>query len=343
MKAGENPAGPCAHVVVVGSINADLQMRVERLAAPGETLLARGGELWPGGKGANQAVAAAKLGAKVTMVGAIGTDGRAVEAISGLADAGVDRSRVAVVPGQTGLAVICINEQGENSIYVLPGANATVTAAQVRLAADVIGDADVVLVQGEIPKEATEEAIRLAEQSGVRTVVNLAPAGPLDPNLVHMANPLVVNEHEAAEVLRRLSPENPAALAVADCSVPDCEHPLCDVVECRDPVQRGQVWATRLVEDGVRSVVVTLGGAGAVVSTPGPDRHPVTTYLPVPQVEQVDTTGAGDAFVGALTTGIATEGDLVTAARLASRAAAFSVCSHGTQGSYASVGDELPE
>lgn len=165
-------------IVVVGSINLDLILPCERIPRPGETLHAHARELAPGGKGANQAVAASRLGAPVAMVGAVGEDTFAEPALALLADAGVDLTHVRRVPGATGIAVVYVDDTGENSILIEGGANRSVDADAVGAAAALIQDAGVVVLQGEIPRDGIEAAARLATG---RLVVNLAPVIAVSP------------------------------------------------------------------------------------------------------------------------------------------------------------------
>ncbi|MFC8598683.1 ribokinase [Isoptericola sp. NPDC057191] len=301
-------------VVVVGSANADLLARTAVHPAPGETVLGRDLAVLPGGKGANQAVAAARLGARVAFVGAVGDDEFAQAATSGLRDAGVDLARLVVVPGSTGVAVVTVAADGENSIVVVPGANAAVDAGLVGRHADLLADAAVVVLQGEIPRDGIEEAARLA---GGRVVVNLAPVIDVDPGVLRQADPLVVNEHEAHAALALLTPGDDAGPDLAD-----------------EEVVAG------LRRAGVRSVVLTRGAQGALVAAEEVDGGVVA--VPAPRVEAVDTTGAGDAFVGALAGELARGSGLVDAARLAARVGAFAVRGAGAQPSYPREGDELP-
>lgn len=301
-------------VVVVGSINADLTLLVDRHPLPGETLMARGGTRTPGGKGANQALAAACAGAEVAMLGAVGEDDAAPVALSLLREAAVDLEAVATVTGPTGLATVTVAADGENTILVVAGANDEVTPARVREHASLIGEAAVVLVQGEIPRESTEEALRLATG---RTVLNPAPVLALDADLVRASDPLVVNEHEASQVLAELTR---TAQAAPESVVADPE---------------GTVSALRAA--GVRSVVLTLGGAGSVVAD-----DTGTVRVPAAHVHAVDTTGAGDGFIGALAARLADGATLDDAARYAARFSGFSVTRTGAQPSYPTPGDELP-
>jgi len=297
-------------VVVVGSINADQVTTVARHPLPGETLIGTSMVVLPGGKGANQAVAAAQLGARVGMVGAIGLDSLAASATVILESANVDLSNVRTVAGPTGLAVITVSADGENTIVVIPGANATVDADVVGQSADLIAGAAVVVLQGEIPAAGIAAAARLARG---RVVLNLAPVIELDPVTIAAADPLIVNEHEAALLLAQLTPgaTPPASDAEA---------------------------VARLREWGVTSVVLTRGALGAIVSD-----AEGTDAVPSPVVVAVDSSGAGDAFVGALSARLAAGDSLRDAARLAVRVGAFAVQSRGTQPSYPHAGDLLPE
>ncbi|WP_098456559.1 ribokinase [Sanguibacter antarcticus] len=299
-----------AGVVVVGSINADQVVTVARHPLPGETLIGRSITMLPGGKGANQAVAAALLGAQVSMVGAIGRDAHARTATTILESADVDLSSVRTVDSPTGLAVITVADDGENTIIVIPGANEAVDADVVAQSADLVAGAAVVVLQGEIPAAASVAAARLATG---RVVLNLAPVIELDPVTIAAADPLVVNEHEAALLLAQLAP--------------GAQHPASDA----EAVARLREW-------GVRSVVLTRGALGAIVADADG-----TDAVASPVVVAVDSSGAGDAFVGALSARLAAGDSLREAVGLAVRVGAFAVQSPGTQPSYPRAGDILPE
>lgn len=286
-------------VVIVGSLNVDLHLLVERHVRPGETLLAAGGTFSPGGKGANQACAAGLAGAETVMLGALGDDAAASVATSRLIEVGVDLSGVERVPGPSGLAVVSVDAEGENTVVVVPGANSAVTPEVVAGWRDVIEAADVVVLQGEI--SAASNAVAAGLTRG-RLVVNLAPVIPLDPAVLRMADPLVVNEHEGAAALEQL----------------------------------GGPWLTEphqivdgLREAGVPSVVVTLGSSGSLVFD-----GERTFAVPTPKVPVVDTVGAGDAFCGALAARLALGESLAEAAAYASRFAASTVQFPGAQSSY---------
>lgn len=335
MTCSDPTAAPASRVspriVVVGSINADLVVHVARHPSPGETLHGSGGELLPGGKGANQAVAAALLGGDVTMVGAVGTDPQAEAALSGLRGSGANLAHVRHVEGATGLAVVTVAEDGENAIIVVPGANGTVDRAFVEGDAELIGGSDILILQGEIPRSGIEEATRLMRDSGGgRLILNPAPVLDLDQAVIRQADPLVVNEHEAELVLAQFEGPRHSSAAVSATS---------------DPRATPEQLITRLHAHGVRSVVLTLGSAGALIlDGHDPEERSSRTPVPVPaaSVKAVDTTGAGDSFIGALAVRLAAGESLETAARFAARVSAFAVQGAGAQPSYARVGDELP-
>lgn len=306
-----------ATIAVVGSINVDLMIHVERHPSPGETLHGTGGEILPGGKGANQAVAAAFLGGDVRMVGAVGDDPNAGAATSLLRESGVVLDHVAVHPGPTGLAVVVVDSRGENNIIVIAGANDSMDAAAVESAAGVISSAAVVVIQGEIPPSGIE---RTAELATGRLVVNLAPVLQVHRSVLMAADPLVVNEHEASLVLQLLG------RAVNTPSGDAGEH----------ATERSMM--EELLRSGVKSVVLTMGADGALVG----DDDAVTT-VPSPTVTAIDSTGAGDAFVGALATRLALGEQLLDASRFAARVGAFACTGRGAQPSYPTKTDVLPE
>lgn len=293
-------------VVVVGSLNVDIAGRVARHPGPGETVLATSGVSSPGGKGANQAVAAALSGARVRMVGATGSDPYAEIATGLLRRAGVDLSLVRRVEGEaTGLALITVADDGENSIVVIPGANGTVGAADVGAAAPTWTASTVLVLQCEVPVEALLAAADRIAAAGGRLVFNLAPVVPVPPRLITQSDPLVVNEHEAASALAMLTP------ATADVAL--------------DPRQI----VTGLIGAGVPSVVCTLGGEGALVADGSTVDH-----LPALPVDVVDTTGAGDSFVGTIAAHLAAGDGLAAAAEAATAVAARAVGRRGAQESY---------
>ncbi len=302
-------SGPA--IVVVGSINADLVVRVARHPQPGETLHGAGGGISPGGKGANQALAAALLGGHVALVGAVGDDSHAAGALALLRTSGADLDAVRTVAGPTGLAVVTVDARGENTIVVVPGANAAMTGPSLDRDAETIAAAEVVVLQGEIPRDGIERAARLCTG---RLILNPAPVLDLDREVLLAADPLVVNEYEAGLVLAQLV-DGPTSTA-------DEDGP--------EAILRA------LLAEGTASVVLTLGAAGALVGTRiGTDIH--LEHIPAVAVEAVDTTGAGDAFTGALAVRLAAGDDLAEAGRFAARVSALAVQREGAQPSYPSL------
>jgi ribokinase len=285
-------------VVVVGSCNIDLVAYAARIPGPGETILGDRFAMGFGGKGANQAVMAARLGASVEMVGALGDDSYAEMTLASFVEQEVGTRHVGRVVGSSGVAAIWVEADGTNRIIVVAGANGLVDPAT---AARAVGDAravDVVVGQLEIPQAGTLAAFGAARSRGARTVLNPAPAAALDPALLAATDWLVPNELELEALAGAPFANDDAALA--------------------------EYAATAGV-----GLVVTLGAAGAVVVEDGR-----TTRLPAPAVAAVDTTGAGDAFVGAFSVGLATGMPAVTAARLGIACASDSVTRPGTQASY---------
>jgi ribokinase len=290
-------------VVVVGSLNRDYVCHVDTLPSAGQTVVGDEAVVGSGGKGANQAVAAGLLGAATAMVGRVGNDedGRAL--LEGLRAAGVDTAGVGVHPDvRTGMAFVLVAADGENCIAVAPGANSRLEADEAAAAVrSLLAPPAVLVTQAEIPETTFCAVVEAAAEQGCRAVVNLAPYRPVPAPVLALCDPLVVNEAEAGALLGR-------PLHGADDAVGAVEELL----------------------GRARSVVVTVGAEGAVVGGPeGVER------VPAPQVAVVDTTGAGDAFTGALAATLSTGGQLVEAARLGVRAGAWSVSRHGAQASYA--------
>ena len=284
--------GDTPEIVVIGSANVDLVTRVERLPAPGETVLATGYAEHPGGKGANQAIAAARLGRAVSFVGVVGDDGHGAWLTEALVAEGVDVANLRRMPGvPTGRALVLVDDAAENSIVVVSGANAELRPHDVAAASAALQRAAVAVAQLEIPLD----AVRAAGNASGRFVLNPAPARPLDADLLDRVDVLVVNEGEFARV---------TGVEVGD----DAEG-----------------FADRVSQAGLRcAVVVTLGGRGAMVCEDGQ-----VTVCPAPPVTVVDTTGAGDCFVGALADALARDRSLPEALHWAVAAASLSTQSLG--------------
>ncbi|WP_405663953.1 ribokinase [Streptomyces sp. RK9] len=290
-------------LLVVGSANADLVTAVERRPGAGETVLGSDLAVHPGGKGANQAVAAGRLGARTALLARVGDDAYGRLLLDSQRSAGVDTVGVLVGGAPTGVALITVDPSGDNSIVVAPGANSRLTPADVRAAASLFEAARVVSVQLEIPLDTVAEVVRVLPE-GTRLVLNPSPPAPLPGEVLAACDPLVVNEHEARVIL-----------AGAGADVPDAP----------------EEWAKGLLALGPRSVVVTLGGEGALVA--GPDG---VARVPSVKVAAVDTTGAGDAFTAALAWRLGDGADLESAARYAARVGALAVTRAGAQVSYPS-------
>jgi ribokinase len=283
-----------ARIVVVGSINQDLVVRVPRLPAPGETISGSGHFSAPGGKGANQAVAAARLGGDVVMVGRVGADDAGRRLVAGLEADGVDTRYVEVDPATpTGLALITVDAAGENTIALDPGANRAMTADDVDRAAAQIRTAAVVLLQMEIPVEVVAHAALMAAGT---VVLNPAPATPVPEDVLARVDVLVPNAGELALLAGGAEPSDPAGAAGLAVGL------------------------------GARAVVVTLGPEGAVVVGDGDPLH-----VAAPRVDAVDTTAAGDAFCGALAVELAAGRSLDDAVRVAVAAGAVAVTAPGAQ------------
>ncbi|MFF8190312.1 ribokinase [Streptomyces bobili] len=281
-------------IVVLGSTNMDLVAYVEKAPQRGETVTGREFRTIPGGKGANQAVAAAHAGGTVSMIGAVGNDSFGTRLRSTLEHSGVNTDHLRTVESPSGTAHIVVDHEGGNAIVVVPGANGTVDHL-VPGDAVLIASADALLLQLEIPLAAVVAGARAARAHGVRTILTPAPAQPLPPELLAATDLLVPNEHEAAALTGRTDPRE-AALALLD-TVPE--------------------------------VVVTLGAAGSLYAAR--DAEPVT--VPAPRVTAVDSTGAGDTFVGALAVALGEERPVREALAWAAAAAALSVQRPGASAS----------
>lgn len=278
-------------VIVVGSLNTDVTIRAPRIPAPGETVLASGVVEEPGGKGANQAAAAAALGADTHLVGAVGDDGRGRAALAALVESGVRVEEVLTVDAPTGAAYVTVDDRGENTIAVHSGANGLLRPAPVRAALDrlapVVEAGSVLVVSLEVPVEAVAEAARAAHAHGWTVVLNPAPARPLDDELLGLVDVLTPNETEAR------------ALGGADA----------------------------LFRAGVGAVVATLGADGCEVLH-GDGRRERIRGL---EARVANTTGAGDVFTAALACGLSAGMPLEQAARFANAAGAIAVESPSTR------------
>lgn len=300
MYENEDSAPARYDLLVVGSANADLVVGVERRPAAGETVLGSDLAVHPGGKGANQAVAAARLGARTALLARVGDDAHGRLLLESQRSAGVDTTGVLVGGAPTGVALITVDPTGDNSIVVSPGANARLTPQDIRAAAPLLAAARVVSVQLEIPLETVAETARVLP-AGTRLVVNPSPPAPLPAEVLAACDPLVVNEHEARAILGRDAGATPES------------------------------WARALTALGPRSVVITLGAGGALAAD---TRTGDCVRVPSPEVDAVDTTGAGDAFTAALAWRLGLGEELPQATALAVRVGAAAVTREGAQASF---------
>lgn len=294
-----------ADIVVLGSLNMDLVVRAERIPRPGETVPGEGFVTIPGGKGANQAAAAARLGGNVAMIGRVGHDSFGAALLENMRAQGVDVSHVRQDPEEaSGIALITLDAQGENAIVLAAGANGRVSMADVEAAHDLLVGARYLVLQFEIPLPVVREAIRLAGELGLRTVVNAAPARAIEPGFFEGVHYLVVNETEAQ---------------------------LLTGVEVTD-LATAERAGRRALGLGVEVAIVTLGANGAFLVSSDQAAH-----VPARRVEVVDTTAAGDAFIGGLTVALLRGLTLREAVRYATCAGTLATTVLGAQTSLPSA------
>lgn len=286
-----------AEVLVVGSLNADLVVRTARFPSPGETIQGNDLAIIPGGKGANQAVAAARLGADVAMVGRVGTDAFGTKLIQNLKENKVDTARVLQDDSAaTGTAVIVVDADGQNSIVLSPGANGRVSPQDAESAP--FAGASLLLLQFEIPIDAVVRAARLAKEQGLRVLLNPAPAHEMPDDLLQSADFLLPNETELGLL---------AGAAVDDAA-------------------SAETAARSLLARGAQTVIVTLGGEGALIVDADGAQH-----VPAYPVEVVDTTAAGDAFIGGFAAALLRGQALVEAVRYGCACGALAATRFGAQ------------
>ena len=287
------------HILVVGSSNTDMIIKLDRIPRPGETLLGGAFVTAAGGKGANQAVGAARAGGKVTFIARVGQDMFGDQAVAGFIKDGIVVDHVTRdKTNPSGVALIFVGKDGENSIAVAGGANAKLSPADVRKAKAAIAGASVLVMQLETPLESVQAAADLAAKAGVRVILNPAPAQPLPDKLLKCVSILTPNETEA-ELLTGIAVSDTASAAVA---------------------------AAKLRARGVQTVIITLGARGAFVATENGGQ-----LVPGFKVKAVDTTAAGDIFNGALAVALGEGKPLKQAVRFANAAAAISVTRLGAQ------------
>jgi len=289
------------NIVVVGSLNMDLVVRLPKIPRPGETLLGGIFNTYPGGKGANQAVAASRLGGQVTMIGCVGNDSFGRELIDNLSREGVDSTHILVQPNvSTGVALIQVDDQAQNSIAVASGANYGLTGDYVDKAMQTIKRIDVVVMPLETPLETIYTAARIANRRGAKVILNPAPAQILENDLLQMVDYLVPNEFEIATMTGiQITTDDDTNRAVE-----------------------------QLSSKGIKNLIVTLGNNGSILFMGTTNKK---VNIPAWKVQAVDTTAAGDCFIGALAVGLCEGKPAIDAAAFASAAAAVSVTRVGAQ------------
>jgi len=295
-------SGPKGNILVVGSLNMDLVVQAPRHPAVGETIL--GGEFrtFPGGKGANQAVAASRLGARVSMIGRVGADNFGEALLLTLENDGVDTQYISRDPAAaTGVALITVSAAGQNTIVVAPGANAQLSLQELEAAEAAFQTAQILVTQLESPVPVIRRAVELAQQYGVKTILNPAPAQSLDASLLEQIDYLIPNEHELALL--------------------SGNHDLLTGIDILQKV-------------GLKNLIVTLGEKGATVAQAKESHH-----IPAFKVETVDTTAAGDAFVGAFAVALTQGLDVFQAATWGNAAGALATTHPGAQPSLPTRND----
>jgi ribokinase len=287
-------------IIVVGSLNMDLIVRTPRLPAPGETILGTTFSTASGGKGANQAVAAAKLGSPVKMIGRVGTDDFGKTLRSNLNAVGIDTQYVVQDnEAATGIASISVDDKGQNTIIVAPGANARVSRTDIDAAAGAFREARVVVAQLEIPLEAVQHAFRVAHTNNALTILNPAPAQPLTRKILELVDIVIPNETETTQL---------TGIEVID-------------------FDSAQNAANVLKQMGARRVLITMGAKGALFVDGDSPAQSIAAF----KIQAVDTTAAGDAFVGALAAALARDKDWKTSLHEASAAGALAATKLGAQ------------
>jgi ribokinase len=295
-------------IVVVGSLNADLVQRVERFPRPGETVIGSDLNIVPGGKGANQAYAAALLGGHVEMVGRVGTDPFGPMLVESLAGAGAGTSNIRVSAASTGTAAILVLPNGENLIVISPGANGKLTPQDAVQSLDALEPGTILLTQLEVPVETTQRALEMARQHGATTILDPAPAQTLSPEILELVDFLTPNQTEAA-LLSDTSGE----------------------IESYEDAEGA---ARKLLARGPSAVIVKLGALGVVIANSEGSRR-----VPGFPVQAIDSTAAGDTWNGAFAVALAEGKEIAAAAKFANAAGGISVMRSGAQSSIPTRGE----
>ncbi len=256
------------NICILGSINMDLVLGVDRMVKPGETILSKGFQKIPGGKGANQAVAARRLGGNVCMIASVGKDENGYSIVEALKKDNIDVNNISYSDSNpTGMAIITVDSLGNNSIIVVPGANMEIDEKSIQNLEQVIKNSKILVAQFETPVEATIKAFRIAKENGVTTVLNPAPAKSIPEELLKFTDIIAPNETEAFELTN---------IQVKD----------------EDSVREA---SNKFLEKGVKFVIITLGEKGAAIAN-----KDKVSIVPAYKVKAIDTTAAGDSFIGAL-------------------------------------------
>ena len=292
-------------IVVIGSLNIDLVLSVEEFPKPGETINSLNYKEVPGGKGANQAAAASKLDAKVAMIGKVGADEHGEILLNTLDKYGVDTKHIKK-EGTTGKAFIHVNSEGENNIVLVPGANHKMTKEDIDTNLELIQESDLLILQMEIPIPVVEYALKIGKKLNKKIILNPAPAQKIDKNLLKNVHTLIPNESEL-EILTGLP------------------------VESKEQIEEA---AKSLIALGVNQVIVTLGSKGSLLV----DKN-TTQYVPALKVDAIDTTAAGDSFVGAYSSKLIEGYTAYDAAVFATKVAAITVTREGAQSSLPTIED----
>jgi ribokinase len=290
-----------SNIVVIGSVNTDMVIKTKHIPVPGETVLGGQFMILGGGKGANQAVAAARLGGKVSFVSKLGRDVFGEKMLQNLKNECINIDHITIDPIQpSGVAMITVDDKGENTIVVAPGANATLSITDVQNAIDVIKSSEIILVQLEIPRETVIEVVTIAKAYNIKVILNPAPACEL-PDALFKDLYLMTPNRKEAEMLSGIN------------------------INTLDEYDKA---AAIIIQKGTKNLVITAGGSGAFVYT-----EEFTGQVPAQWVQAVDTTAAGDVFNGALAVALAQQNSIKDAVAFANRAAAISVTRMGAQAS----------
>lgn len=293
-------------IVVVGSLNMDIVINVDHMPKEGQTLIGTGLTEIPGGKGANQAVAIGKLQAPVSMIGKVGADPYGTSLLNSLTASNVNTEHIVTSTEKSGVAVVTVDQSGSNHIIVIPGANFDITEQDIELQRQAIEQCEIVVLQLEVPMEVVKYTLQLAKQLGKTTILNPAPAKPLDDELLSYVDILIPNEHELADI---------------------CGIELVDDLSLQAATQA-------LLAKGVQSLIVTLGEKGCCYAD-----HQTFKMFPAHKVKALDTTAAGDSFIGGFAASYVSNPNMDEAIRQAQIVAAITVTRAGAQSSLPTLAE----